>query len=865
MMTNPFPEAYLGDGLLVFGSLAKGGQVAMGLWVDVPPLHNASNQQRNAFQDRLRQVLRILPKGYRLQVQWWVDSDYRVPLKRYADLTENCDHQPTKRLRNLTVLRELERMKRQELRHARCAIFIGRTIGTSDGSATASVDARYSEALQSLKVELGQVQQQIAQILGNQGGRVTPMRDEEVHRLWMRKFNPSMAHRMETLENPPGERGYALLDDCWNSELKGHGARGFVLDGQYHAVLLLKRCPSHTYPTLIHRLTELSFGDYDISVQVECVDPDSLISREQKELDRLRRQYDRRRDERLGVAIAKKEDRIRRLSESSIVPLTMEFMVVIRGNTVEQLSTRVLAIKSAIHGMHGAQYLECTLPASARNAFSKSLPGWMWGRQGGIALEAEDTYAADLLPVCNSFTGHLATADAIYPGVNNNLVGVKFFSGEGLHCTPQNSLVIGGAGMGKSEGTSNLLMQTANEVGLTVIIEEGLSHARFTRSHGIAPIVLRQDGGQTVNVFDTQRQLMSEFQRSTITGLTARMVGLPSDEDRARHRTAVIAKYLARLCRDHAEDYLRSLSASKRAELVREFLVFKAWAREHNLEVVEAFGEFRTWREKHSEDHGTRKAALATELIRACENEGEELLYSFVFSVFSPAEHLTLSSFREFLELAGEGADAEECQRIATLLAPWCRGGNYGSLWDGPGNVSLQGRVIHFELGFISESASELKGLAGFALMNQVRQHILNLPREVKKQVVIEEVARFLDVPGGERILRELYQSFRKHNCVVISIMQQYSQIADTPIRAALVGNARIFIIFNPGDVQDLERLAHDIRLSQAAVDAILKYPLPAQLVGAKYSEFCYFHTDPQQQICGTVRNIRIPDSGYDS
>ena len=217
------------------------------------------------------------------------------------------------------------------------------------------------------------------------------------------------------------------------------------------------------------------------------------------------------------------------------------------------------------------------------------------------------------------------------------------------------------------------------------------------------------------------------------------------------------------------------------------------------------------------------------------------------------------------MELSGEGAEAEECQWIATLLEPWCRGGNYGSLWDGPGNVALQGRVIHFELGLIPEAAAEIKGLAGFALMNQVRQYILNLPREAKKQVVVEEVARFLDVPGGERILRELYQSFRKHNCVVISIMQQYAQIADSPIRAALVGNTRFFAIFNPGDRRDLERLASDIQLSPAAVEAILKYPLPAQLLGTKYSEFCYFHTDPQQTICGTVRNIRVPDTGYDS
>ena len=132
----------------------------------------------------------------------------------------------------------------------------------------------------------------------------------------------------------------------------------------------------------------------------------------------------------------------------------------------------------------------------------------------------------------------------------------------------------------------------------------------------------------------------------------------------------------------------------------------------------------------------------------------------------------------------------------------------------------------------------------------------------MRKMVVVEEVARFLDVPGGERILREFYQSFRKHNSVVLAIMQQYAQIADSPIRAALVGNSRVFLIFNPGDRQDAERLAHDISLPAVAVETVLRYARPDQQTGAKFSEFLYVHTDPNQMICGTVRHVRLPDDG---
>ena len=42
---------------------------------------------------------------------------------------------------------------------------------------------------------------------------------------------------------------------------------------------------------------------------------------------------------------------------------------------------------------------------------------------------------------------------------------------------------------------------------------------------------------------------------------------------------------------------------------------------------------------------------------------------------------------------------------IATLILPWCRDGNYGCLFDGTSNLSLTGKIAHFELGYIPESA----------------------------------------------------------------------------------------------------------------------------------------------------------------
>jgi hypothetical protein len=183
-----------------------------------------------------------------------------------------------------------------------------------------------------------------------------------------------------------------------------------------------------------------------------------------------------------------------------------------------------------------------------------------------------------------------------------------------------------------------------------------------------------------------------------------------------------------------------------------------------------------------------------------------------------------------------------------------------GVLFDGASNVSLDAATVHLELGLIPEAAEKVKRVAGCLAINQLRQRILSLPKSVPKRFVIEEVSRFLSVPGGATIARELAEQFRKHGCQLIMTGQSYSQIADTPIRVAVMGNTRAMAIFNTGDRRDLERLAGDIGLSPVAVETILRFPRPDQLVGAKFSEFLYWHTDVRQPVCGIVRFVPLSD-----
>lgn len=861
VLCSPLPDCYLTHGLILHGGPRRGGRAARALWFEPPALHNASNAERNRFQDSIRQLIRLLPPGYSLDVSWWVDSDYQEPIRRYQQGTQQTSNPLVKRTRNQHFLWHWQQMQQRQLRRERVAIVLCRSLTEWPATPWAGAVSFYDETLQQLAVEFGELEKQIAALFAAQGGRLQAMNDADHFRVFARKLNPSLLDRPE--DDPLGAQdpGRSVFESCWNSELCGQGRQGFFLDGYYHGVVQLRRWPGQTYPTLIHKLTQLGFGDYDITARIERLPADKVIVQEQKDQDRIIQQLDRKHDERLVVSREQKGQRIHRLSEGNLLPLTFQLTVVVRARSPELLSERMLAVKTAIHGMNGAQYLELTLPAATRNAFFQTLPGMAGSGGSGVRLYGEDSFAADLLPLSGSFLGHLETAGAIYPGTHGNLVGIKAFTREATHATGVNTIVLGAAGTGKSLQIQNMLRQSEPGVDCTVIIEEGFSHAEYTRSFGAEPITFRLDGDQSINLWDTRGDSMTSLKRASITAAVARMVGLPADEDKARQRQAVIAKHVARLCSDHAEDWLQRATESDRQSLIRETLARQRWADQQGLPSHEAGVEFRLWQIQETEAAALLLEQISDEDMRAF--EGHPAVRDAVFARLQPGEHLTLSSLREYLELNAEGMEAEECQWLATLLTPWCRGGNYGVLFDGASTVSLEGPVVHFELGGIPEAAKEIKTLVGFLIINDVRQLFVSLPRPQLKRILVEEMSRFLDVPGGETILRELFEQFRKFTVQVIVVVQQYARIADTPIRAALMGNARAFLIFNTGDRQDVERLGRDIGLSSVAQEAILRFPRPDQQTGARYSEFCYFHTDPVRPICGTARYILLSSDGY--
>ena len=87
------------------------------------------------------------------------------------------------------------------------------------------------------------------------------------------------------------------------------------------------------------------------------------------------------------------------------------------------------------------------------------------------------------------------------------------------------------------------MIQTALRFKFIVVIDDGMSW--ITTCHKLdpfsRPIIVRSNGNQTFNIFDTRRLPLSAEHLTNATALCHLLVGRSSDEDKDRLRAAVLA------------------------------------------------------------------------------------------------------------------------------------------------------------------------------------------------------------------------------------------------------------------------------------------------------------------------------------
>lgn len=851
------PNGWISHDLLIWNELDKRGFVAKGFVFDVPDLRHASGHALDSVYDAIRQFLHTLNESTRAQFRWSVDSDYRKELLAYHAVTEErCDPDSWSAItRNERFNRYWQAMQGGQLRRERLVLFLSVKIAVNSpvGASQETLKNHYRRILSQYNESFDHHRRVLASLFEPHGCRVTAMSSEDLFRYYARFLNPSYLKRENydpIVQYRPEE---TIHQNCWNQGIQAGHNFGFFADGFFHNLVILKRRPQRTRRGIFWALTSLPFLDYAITVNLYPLNVRKEIDKAEKSLERVRGDYRAEGKHSMLTAQGIKEQRIKDLAQGDVFPFNYDYVVHVWDATEEGLVSKTRQIEVAFGQMEDAQCWTSNISSAAttKNIWYQTWPGWMWGKYQHHADNGLDEWLADLIPFSSTFTGHLEDAEALYDGSNRNLIGVRnFISG-----TPQLAVLLGMTRAGKSAFMCDLLSQTDPYYDFTLIVEEGLSYGIWTQAQGSTPIIVQPDGDLTLNYFDTQGAPLSNLQITTAAALVAKMIGHPADEDKRNLRLAQITQYIEQLYTDRFEEWC-SEDASRLDRVARSAMAaleYKAQRLPIGTPFLEAWTELR-----HTLSEDERKSLIAkstpedvSRFLKSPETEG--MVRNAAFAFFKPEEFPTHDALQQIMLVAPFSEhDRSEINHMATLLAPWCE----QKLICGHSTLSITGRLAHFDLTYIPESNKALKELAGFLIANYARQHIITLPRGSRKRVIFEEVARTLDIAGGEQLVSEFYAQLSKFSTWIISIAQQYSRFQRSGIRPIVFGNAKQFFFTRMNDRRDIEDVARDIELSETTKEAISRYPLPEHLPPQnKFAALSYYHLDARQPLCGSIHN----------
>jgi type IV secretion system protein TrbE len=864
-------DGFFGENVIVFEGLHRGGFISRGFEVTPSDLENADPIHHNALESDLTALLAGLKPNHRLQVQWDNSGTFRPALLKFRGTTaERATNSWTQRVRNEIFVREWGRDEAGRLRRERLRLYFTMPV---DADAFGPTRGRASTAalLSAYQEEFHQIGLFLEALFGGAGGRVRAMTDADHFLHYLEFLNPSLPERKipDPLEFFDPEK--SIQENCWHGECRPleKPDTGFYHDGYYHGMLVLKSLPKRTRPGIAYLLTKLGFRDYGITVNIEPVDVERLIDREQKELTRVEGDYESLRKIKLLAAMKTKAAKIARYSNGDNSPYRIQYIIRAWDKTREDLRAKLTALKAAVGNMERSQAYEPALETSARNFFYSSWPGWSFSRYTALWHDYDDALVANILPFSSTPVGHLEDAEFLFEGANGNLVGGRTFCGEGNSLTPQNAVVLGTTGAGKSVLTISILSQTECYYGFTMIAEEGGAYNVYgkTVDPHAEPIVIQANGKLTMNYLDTRGLPLSGLHLSAAAALPMLMVGQSKDEDKNKLRQALLVNAINRLYDDFARWHANKHPDTWVA-LARRACALDAYRRERmgpQATDVDAFLEFAEFRQTRADEADAFLARFSeTEITRFAKDAATApQVRNLVFADFAPADHPQHGHLQELLAAEAAGPHADEMRYLATLLEPWSANGAYGELFDGVSNVNLTGKIAHFELGCIPESAEELKAAAAFLIANYTRSHMMRLPRGLWKRNVFEEVARFALIPTGKKVLRESYQQLRKYNVWNLASVQNYEQFRSSDIRGPVLGNSRILFLMRQSDRADVEDLAKDFPVPDTVKDAVMSHPEPEKLVGQKYSQFTYYHTDERRPLIVTMRNVASREMLY--
>ena len=838
--------------------------LSRGARVDVPDLRSADNRTILDLRRQNTDLLGVVGTSAALQVHWTVEDDFEAALEAYSG-RKQAGSQWCRRTCAVRRAFYEQRLAEGSLRRERVHVYLGRQcegLSAADVRSVASCEAFLRQAASGLDSQL----RMLAMI--HPLGRWAPM-DNRAHALHLRKFlNPSLA-RLFSGGAEEGMDGFdesrSIRANCMRSDMDafttGRGAeRGCLLhfDGNFHAIFVMRELPRGTRPGMLLPVLDAVSRGASITLAIRPLPVAGEIDRLRREIDELSAFLSDRRAAGVENDIQLRRGRIDSLLSSVTIPFNLLFAVRVWAGTPEGIAAKALAMRTALQGIDGAEFMQVNNAAQARHLFYETIPGNLGGTYRGWDIYAENHNLADLMPISSTFTGHLEEAQALYDSPGRSVVGVRLVTPGG---TPQHSIVVGVNGSGKSALLMDLMSQSDCDWAYRFYQEEGMAFVTQAQLCGMRNLVLRESGGFTLNPFDTLGLPLTSGTVARVVRTCMKLVGLSRDEDRNRRREGLIGEYVRCHFEDCAEDW-RNADEGRWRSLVRRAVA----ADRLRAEGDDFLDGHLALRELERTDPAAACEIIAApsedEVVRqAILPAGRRNTEAMAFSLFGAGDYPRFDGLVSLMRHGRMGHHrsagvAGELDFLSSELAKGLRaGGVVGAFIDGPTNIDVRGAGLHFDTSRLPDGT--LKELAGFVVFDHVRQHILTLPRGASKVMLLDELRRILLIPGATEFVKELLAQMRKYRCVFIGAFQEPSQIddIDPALTDLLLGQCKQYFLMRQNNADQVRRIARVIGLPGAAQRAIVQHPLVEHQSGArKASYFTYFSRETSAPMCGTVR-----------
>jgi type IV secretion system protein TrbE len=852
-MSLHIPDGYFVEDHICFGDPGKGCILVKGYNVYFPDLSGSDDSVYSELESIIRLMLASLKHDERLQLHFYTSNDFGSSLDRFENDTKSCSIDIAKDVRTEIAHRFRTRIEERTLVQTNLRLYLSCKIPRLVSSSGRST---FKEMFRVVKRSFEQRASFFEFLLKGQSGRIQPLNNSDNYAELLRFWSPGTKPQTQDINWLRSIEDLCRFSDIaprLNSEC------GFMLDGHAVGIMAFKSLPRSTWIRTMDPFFALAIPGIRVVLNMEPLPVEGEIRYEEDRFGKLISNLDPRSPNlQSEVGLDKHRDRMRRLLSNQSWPFQAQFIAIGHDKVRENLDVKMESLRAAI-GKTGAECYQAQLPTAAISFFNCAMPGFgPWVSYKDYRHKIDDINLADLWPARSTSKGDLDQADWLCDGDQNNLIGGTLFSGQ----QPLHLFCAATTGAGKSVLLQSIALQSAPRLKFMAVIDDGLSWMTTCSKldPSCRPIVIRSNGAQTFNPFDTRGLPLASQHLASATALCHLLVGQHSDSDKDKLRAAVLSEAIMKL---YASAYQAWCAANPKAHYnlclqTQRILDFQA---RHGFETfLDAYLESRN----RLEDAVDETKAVALEK----DPRAAYLVQNLAFASWRPALFPSLSDLQEQLNYAN-GIHKELCATLASLLRPWLRDGRYGPVVDGVSNVDLGSaqvdesdrlKVVYFELGALAEAEAELRAVAGFLITNELRNHIQGMPRGIRKQVVIEEMVSFLKVPNAKEIVTDYYSKMRKYCCQVTSVFQNYATLleASPKVAKAIVSNSSAMLLLRNHNRHDLDQLGEFMPrpLPENIKDQITRFPKPSELDAKNaHAGFVYVRLDQEEPRYTIGRN----------